>query len=284
MTAIIANGPVPAKRGRRRGALRASTLIAAGLAAVLAFLLLPAILLLLASMSSSGSMGGAGALTLDNYIRLFEQGFGRFMLNSLMVCIGATVVGTAISLYAAYAISRLNFPGRRSVIAVILSGQFFPWIVLVTPLFILFARAALSNSLVALAAAYAAVMVPFSVYLLLGYLATVPRSLDEAALMDGASRNDIIWRIIVPVTWPGLVATATYGFLQCWSEYLLALTLLTDESVKTIPLGLYQFFGDDRIDWGMVMAGSVAAIVPTLALFLPLQRLLVSGLTAGAVK
>ena len=195
-----------------------------------------------------------------------------------------TVVGTVISLYAAYAISRLNFPGRRSVIAVILSGQFFPWIVLVTPLFILFARAALSNSLVALGGAYAAVMVPFSVYLLLGYLATVPRSLDEAALMDGASRNDIIWRIIVPVTWPGLVATATYGFLQCWSEYLLALTLLTDESVKTIPLGLYQFFGDDRIDWGMVMAGSVAAIVPTLALFLPLQRLLVSGLTAGAVK
>jgi ABC-type glycerol-3-phosphate transport system permease component len=94
----------------------------------------------------------------------------------------------------------------------------------------------------------------------------------------------VVWRIIVPVTWPGLVATATYGFLQCWSEYLLALTLLTDESVKTIPLGLYQFFGDDRINWGMVMAGSVAAIVPTLALFLPLQRLLVSGLTAGAVK
>jgi len=127
-------------------------------------------------------------------------------------------------------------------------------------------------------------MVPFSVYLLLGYLATVPRSLDEAAIMDGASRNDIVWRIIVPVTWPGLVATATYGFLQCWSEYLLALTLLTDESVKTVPLGLYQFFGDDRIDWGMVMAGSLVATVPTLALFLPLQRLLVSGLTTGAVK
>ena len=95
-----------AERARRRGALRGSTLIAVGLAAVLAFLLLPAILLLLASMSSSGSMGGAGALTLDNYLRLFEQGFGRYMLNSLMVCIGATVVGTVISLYAAYAISR----------------------------------------------------------------------------------------------------------------------------------------------------------------------------------
>ena len=269
---------------RRRNPFGASVLVAVALAAVLAFLLLPAMLLLVASLSASGALGGTGAFTLGNYLRLFESGFSRFMLNSLLVCTGATIIGTVISLYAAYAISRLNFPGRRSVVAVILSGQFFPWIVLVTPLFLLFARAALSNSLVALAAAYAAVMVPFSVYLLLGYLATVPRSLDEAAIMDGASRNDIVWRIIVPVTWPGLVATATYGFLQCWSEYLLALTLLTDESVKTIPLGLYQFFGDDRIDWGMVMAGSVAAIVPTLALFLPLQRLLVSGLTAGAVK
>lgn len=269
---------------RRRNPLTASVLIATAVAVVLAFLLLPAMLLLVASLSASGALGGSGAFTLDNYLRLFESGFSRYMLNSLMVCIGATVAGTVISLYAAYAISRLNFPGRRSVITIILSGQFFPWIVLVTPIFILFARAALSNNLVALGAAYAAVMVPFSVYLLLGYLATVPRSLDEAAIMDGASRNDIVWRIIVPVTWPGLVATATYGFLQCWSEYLLALTLLTETSVKTIPLGLYQFFGDDRIDWGMVMAGSVAAIVPTLALFLPLQRLLVSGLTAGAVK
>lgn len=270
--------------GRRRRPLGTSALVATALAAVLAFLLLPAMLLLVASLSSGGALGGTIGFTPRNYLRLFESGFSRFMLNSLLVCTGATVVGTVISLYAAYAISRLNFPGRRSVVAVILSGQFFPWIVLVTPLFLLFARAALSNSLVALGAAYAAVMVPFSVYLLLGYLATVPRSLDEAAFMDGASRNDVVWRIIVPVTWPGLVATATYGFLQCWSEYLLALTLLTDANVKTIPLGLYQFFGDDRIDWGMVMAGSVAAIVPTLALFLPLQRLLVSGLTAGAVK
>ncbi len=269
---------------RRSNPLGASVLVAMALAAVLAFLLLPAMLLLVASLGTGGALGASGAFTLGNYLRLFESGFSRFMLNSLLVCTGATLAGTVISLYAAYAISRLNFPGRRSVVAVILSGQFFPWIVLVTPLFILFARAALSNNLVALGAAYAAVMVPFSVYLLLGYLATVPRSLDEAAIMDGASRNDIVWRIIVPVTWPGLVATATYGFLQCWSEYLLALTLLTDASVKTIPLGLYQFFGDDRIDWGMVMAGSVAAIVPTLALFLPLQRLLVSGLTAGAVK
>lgn len=269
---------------RRRNPLGASVLVAAALAAVLAFLLLPAMLLLVASLGTGGAMGASGAFTMGNYLRLLESGFSRFMLNSILVCTGATIVGTVISLYAAYAISRLNFPGRRSMVAVILSGQFFPWIVLVTPLFLLFARAALSNSLVALGAAYAAVMVPFSVYLLLGYLATVPRSLDEAAIMDGASRNDIVWRIIVPVTWPGLVATATYGFLQCWSEYLLALTLLTDESVKTIPLGLYQYFGDDRIDWGMVMAGSVAAIVPTLALFLPLQRLLVSGLTAGAVK
>ncbi len=195
----------------------ASTVVALAMAASLAFLILPAALLVVASGRPGGAFGGGGPLGWNNYVLLLQSGYGRFVMNSLWVCIGATVVGTVVSLYAAYALSRMNFPGRKSIFLVILSGQFFPWIVLVTPIFVLFARSALTNNLVALGAAYASVMVPFSVYLLLGYLATVPKSLDEAALIEGAGTHTIIWKIVVPLAWPGLVATATYGFLQCWS-------------------------------------------------------------------
>ncbi len=152
------------------------------------------------------------------------------------------------------------------------------------PIFIVFARAGLINSHLGLILCYTAFITPFTIYLLAGYLATIPRSLDEAALMDGASRLQVIVLVIVPTMWPGLVAAATFGFLQSWSEYLLALALITDDGLKTIPLGLYQYFGDVQIDWGAVMAGSVVATLPTLLLFLPLQRKLVAGLTSGAVK
>ena len=102
--------------------------------------------------------------------------------------------------------------------------------------------------------------------------------------MDGASRLQVVFRIIVPMIMPGVVATATYAFLVCWTEYLFALAFLTDSDMKTLPLGLYQFFGDDKVDWGAVMAASAIATLPTLALFLPLQSRLSAGLTAGAVK
>jgi ABC-type glycerol-3-phosphate transport system permease component len=131
---------------------------------------------------------------------------------------------------------------------------------------------------------YTAFTIPFSVYMLTGYLATVPRSLDEAATIDGASRLQIVRRIVLPIMLPGIVATATYAFLLCWTEYLFALAFLTQTSMKTLPLGLYQFFGDDRVDWGAVMAASAIATLPTLILFVPLQRRLTSGLAAGAVK
>ena len=131
---------------------------------------------------------------------------------------------------------------------------------------------------------YTAISIPFSVYMLTGYLATVPRELDEATLIDGASRYQIVWRIIIPVMAPGIVATATYAFMLCWSEYLFALAFLTRPTVQTLPIGLYQLFGDDRADWGAVMAAAVVTTVPTLILFLPLQSKLSSGLTAGSVK
>ena len=257
-----------------------------GFALFAVFLLAPAFYVFKGSFQnlSVSLVSTSGGWTLRNYIEIFSNGYFVYVINSLVVCITATVAACTISLFAAYGLSRFRFRGRGLVFGSIMAGQFFPWIVLVNPIFIIFARGGLINSQIGLILCYTAFITPFTIYLLVGYLTTIPKSLDEAALVDGASRFVIVTQIILPIMWPGMVAAATFGFLQSWSEYLLALALITQDSMKTVPLGLYQYFGDVQIDWGAVMAGSVVATVPTLLLFLPLQRKLVSGLTAGATK
>jgi ABC-type glycerol-3-phosphate transport system permease component len=253
--------------------------------AVLLFMVYPVAYIFYGSLKPAGGMlGETTGFTVENYRRIFASGFFTFTRNSLVICLAATVVSTFISVCAAYVFSRYRFAGRRVLFGAVLLGQVFPWIVLVNPLFVVFAQWGLTNSYAGMIFCYTAFTIPFSVYMLTGYLATVPRSLDEAAIIDGASRFQVIWRIVFPIMLPGIVATATYAFLLCWTEYLFALAFLTQTEMKTLPLGLYQFFGDDRVDWGAVMAASAVATLPTLLLFLPLQSRLASGLAAGAVK
>jgi ABC-type glycerol-3-phosphate transport system permease component len=268
-----------------RRAWLASLGLLAGLMALLVFAVYPAILIVWGSFSPSGSISsGLDRLTVANYVRIFQSGFARFIANSILVCVLAVLIATVLSVFAAYAFSRLPLRGRRFLFGSVLMGQIFPWIILINPLFIIFAKMGMTNSYTAMVFCYTAIILPFSIYMLTGYMATVPRSLDEAALMDGCNRWQALRHVVLPVMWPGIVATATYGFLQCWAEYLLALAFLTNTDMKTIPLGLYQFFGDDRIDWGAVMAASAVATLPAILLFLPLQSRLAGGLTAGAVK
>ena len=257
-----------------------------GFALFIIFLLAPAVFVFKGSVEniSISLVSTGGGFTLDNYAQILEDGYFLYVFNSLYICIASTALACLIGLFAAYGLSRFRFPGRGFIFGAIMGGQFFPWIILVNPIFIFFARAGLINSHPGLILCYTAFITPFTIYLLVGYLTTIPKSLDEAALVDGASRVQVIFLVILPVMWPGLVAAATFGFLQSWSEYLLALALITEDGLKTIPLGLYQYFGDVQVDWGAVMAGSVVATVPTLLLFLPLQKKLVAGLTSGAVK
>ena len=270
--------------GRRpRPLLTLLVLVAVGV--VIFVMLFPAVYVLYGSLKSGGGiLGQTQGFTLENYRRIFASGFATFTLNSLVICLAATVLSTIVSVCAAYVFSRYQFRGRRVLFGAVLLGQMFPWIVLVNPLFVAFAKWNLTNSYVGMIFCYTAFTIPFSVYMLTGYLATVPKSLDEAATIDGASRSQVVWRIVFPIMLPGIVATATYAFLLCWTEYLFALAFLTETRMKTLPLGLYQFFGDDRVDWGAVMAASAVATLPTLVLFLPLQSRLASGLAAGAVK
>jgi ABC-type glycerol-3-phosphate transport system permease component len=252
----------------------------------LAFLVYPTAWVILASFRTPETMFASDRfeLTLDNYHALLTTGFTRNILNSLYLCLTAVLLSTFVSVLAAYTFSRLRFPGKRWIFGSVLLGQCFPWIILVTPLFILMARLGLLNNHVSMIFVYVAVTIPFSVYLLVGYLESVPRQLDEAAIIDGCSRFQVIWRIVFPVMAPGIVATATYAFMLCWTEYLFALAFLTREELKTMPLGLYAFFGENVTEWGHVMAASALTTFPTLVLFLPLQTRLAAGLAAGSVK
>lgn len=262
-------------------------LLAAALLAILTLFLLvyPAIYVLIGSFRPGGGLLSAtGTFTFRNYVRIFQSGFGSFIFNSLAICVAATAASTILSIMAAYAFSRFDFRFKRALFTGILFGQVFPWIVLINPLFVAFATLHLINSYIGMILTYTAFTVPFSVYMLVGYLVTVPKSLDEAAIIDGASRWQVIWYIICPVMLPGFVATATYAFLLCWTEYLFALAFLTQTDLKTLPLGLYQFFGEDNVDWGAVMAASVVTTLPVFLLFLPIQGRISPGRIAGAVK
>jgi ABC-type glycerol-3-phosphate transport system permease component len=253
---------------------------------VLFILVYPTAWVIVASFKTPATMFAATRweFTFDNYISVMREGFGQNILNSLVLCIGSVLISTVIAVNAAYAFSRGNFRYRRVLFGSVLFGQTFPWIVLVTPVFILFARMGLLNNWLSMIFIYVAVSLPFSIYLLVGYLRAVPKSLDEAALLDGATRLQIVWKIIFPIMLPGIVATATYAFLLCWSEYLFAVTLLTQDEMKTMPLALYLYFGENVTEWGNVMAASALTTIPTLLLFLPLQTQMVSGLAAGSVK
>jgi ABC-type glycerol-3-phosphate transport system permease component len=272
-------------RPRRGNLLTELAILLAALVALI-FMVYPTLWVFIASFKTQETLfsGEFAEYTFDNYIELMEAGFGVFIFNSLFICLIAVLISTFVSVIAAYVFSRKRFRGKRIVFGSVMLGQTFPWIILVTPMFILFAQLGLLNTYGGMIFCYVAVTIPFSVYLLTGYLESVPRSLDEAAIIDGCPQFQVIWRIIFPIILPGIVATATYSFLLMWSEYLFALAFLTKTPMKTMPLELYAFFGEHTTQWGQVMAASAVTTLPTLLLFLPLQTRLSSGLAAGSVK
>lgn len=262
----------------------ATVLTLVGLAC--AFFVLPALWITNASFKSETSLFSGNELgyTLENFQLIFSDGFARFIFNSLLMCVSATIISTVFAVMAAYVFSRIKFRGKKIVFGAVLMGQMFPWVILVTPLFIMFARMGLLNTYASMIFIYVAISLPFSIYMLVGYLESVPHEIDEAAIMDGCPRFLIVWHIIFPIIMPGVVATATYAFLLMWQEFLFALAVLTNNELKTLPLGISQYFGTDTVSWGAVLAASVVTTVPALILFIPLQARLAKGLTAGAVK
>ena len=213
------------------------------------------------------------------------QGFLVFLRNSALVAGGAVVLTLLISLPGAYAVSRLRFFGQRQIGALFLAVYLFPGILLAVPLFVAFTRMGLRGSLWALVLVYTSQIVAVSIYMLRNYFDTVPRSLEEAATMDGASRIGILVRVTLPLARPAVVANALYVFMIAWNEFLFALLFLVEDRPSwTVSLGLSQLAGSIEIPTTVLMAGSVVVTLPIVILFFASERLLTEGLTAGAEK
>jgi multiple sugar transport system permease protein len=213
------------------------------------------------------------------------QGFLTFLRNSALVSVAAVLLTLLVSLPGAYAVSRLQFVGRRQVHFLFLAVYLFPSILLAIPLFVLFTRLGLRGSLVGLTIVYIAQTVPVSIYMLRNYLATIPESLEEAAAVDGYTRLQTIRKVVLPLAMPAVMANALYVFMIAWNEFLFALLFLVeDRSNWTVSLGLAQLSGGIEVPKTVLMAGSVVLTIPVMILFFAAERLLTEGLTAGAEK
>jgi arabinogalactan oligomer / maltooligosaccharide transport system permease protein len=210
--------------------------------------------------------------------------FGRQLLNSVLVSAAATLVGVILAVTAAYAFSRFRFPGRKASLSGFLVTQMFPGTMMMIPLYILLDTFGLLNKLSGLVLVYATTSLPFCVWMLKGYFDTIPKDLEEAALIDGASRFRIFWSVILPLARPAIAVTALFAFMTAWNEFVLAKTLMTREALYTLPVVLKGYVGKEDVEWGRFAAGAILVSLPVMALFFALQRQLVSGLTAGAVK
>lgn len=210
--------------------------------------------------------------------------FLRQLLNSLVVASATALVGLTLAATAAWALSRWRFAGRDRLMAGFLVTQMFPGVLMAIPLYLLLDALHLLDSLAGLVLVYATTSVPFSVWNLKGYFDTIPAELEEAATLDGASRWTTFTTIILPLARPALVVTGLFSFMTAWNEFILAATLIGDERAYTLPVVLNGYVGEYGADWGAFSAGAILVSVPVIALFFVLQRQLVEGLTAGAVK
>jgi multiple sugar transport system permease protein len=223
--------------------------------------------------------------TFQNYISLFKfTNFSKYLTNSIIVALFTVLVAITVSTLAAYSFARFSFPMKNILLLVVLITTMFPKILLIIPLFKIFAFLKMMNTYTALILAHSTFAIPFSVWMLTGYLEMIPKQLDEAAWMDGCTKTQVLFKIILPIMAPGLAATIGYIFIQSWNDYLYAVMFTSDLTVRTLPVGLKMFMGKFEINYGWLTAGGVVTSLPIVLFFFLVQKHLVKGLTAGAVK
>ena len=224
-------------------------------------------------------------VTLEHYANLFTQvNFMRYFYNSIVVALASTGLIILLGALAAYSIYRCRFRGRKTLFALFLSIYIFPRVLILIPLFVVFSRLHLVDSLLGLVILNVTITAPFSVWTLKAFFTTVPVELEDAALVDGANRVQVLFRIFFPVVAPGIGALALSAFLMSWTEYLFASAFIMSTELKTIPVGMALFLDQYFIDWGMLMSSSVLVALPPTILFAFIGRYYVKGLSAGAVK
>ena len=235
-------------------------------------------------LNASGVSVSPTGWSLDNYVRLLQQtSFLDNMLDSLIIACGTVVLGLTVAITAAYAFSRFRFAGRKLLMLQFLLINMFPIVLLILPLFVLMRKAGILDTHFGLILANATVAIPFAVWMLTSYVGAIPKSLDEAAMIDGCSRLTALRRGVLPLTMPGIISTGIYIFITAWNEYLYALTL-GGRNVRPVTVAIQSLIGEYQIEWGLLAAGAVVGAMPATILFLLVQRRLIGGLTQGAVK
>ncbi|WP_027342729.1 carbohydrate ABC transporter permease [Hamadaea tsunoensis] len=230
-------------------------------------------------------------VTLSRYREIFSGAAGGVaaqfrsaMVNSLVVAAGTVLISVSVGIFGGYALARLRFPLRRVTLLSFLVTYMLPPIVLIIPLYLLMARFGLLDTKLGLVIVYCSLATPFALWTMNNFFGSLPVELEEAARVDGCSRLGALIRIILPLARPGIVATVLFVFLLCWDEFLYALIFTSTSDAKTIPVAIAEFTGRNAVDFGLIAAGGVLAAVPPVLLAVVLQRHLLSGLTAGALK
>lgn len=219
------------------------------------------------------------------YERIFSDPVKiRFFINSYLVSLTVTLFTLIIAILAAYSFSRYNFRFKKPLSMIIISIQAVPPITLLIPYFGLIVVLGLYNSYKALILTYMVFTLPYAILMMTGYFNTLPRELDEAVMIDGASHFYALWRILVPIARPGIVSVGIYTFMQAWNEYLFALTLTKTVDMRTVPIGIQLLMGQHSYEWNEMMAMSILGCLPVLVLFLFFQRYFIGGMTAGSIK
>jgi len=223
--------------------------------------------------------------TWENFDKaLFRSEFPRFVFNSAYVAIGVTLIAGTIGALAAYPIARMRFAGQSLTARAIVLAYLLPPSLLFIPLFLILQRMGLIDTKLGLIVAYLTFTVPFCTWMLIGYFKTIPAELDEAAVVDGANRFQVLTKVILPIATPGLAVVALFAFTNAWNEFLYALVYVYSNDSKTLTTGLTSLMMGDTFIWGQLMASSVIAIVPILIIYIVAQKYIVEGLAAGSVK
>ncbi|MEU8248552.1 carbohydrate ABC transporter permease [Nonomuraea sp. NPDC048916] len=227
--------------------------------------------------------------TFEHIERVLSEGVAGhsiwlYLRNSAIVALGTVLIGAVFALLAATAVARFRFKGRNTFLILLLIVQMIPAEALLIPLFLSVKRLGLYDQLLGLIVVNVGLTLPFGIWMLRTFVAAVPKSLEEAAWIDGASRFTTFWKVLFPLVAPGLVATSIFSFITAWNELIFALVLMSESSGYTMPVAIQFFFGQKGTDWGAIMASSTMMTIPVVVFFLLVQRRMVSGLVAGAVK
>lgn len=284
----IPTGRTKSAGGQRRAAISARIVV---LAALSMFVIVPMVWMLSTAFKNQQQLNSPDPIWIpepiswESFTKFFTiYDFGAMTVNSLITSIGAAIICTACACLAGYGITRFNFKGKAQFLGFLLVTQMFPSVMLVVPFYAVLSRYGMTNNLLGLVIVYAATNIAFSTWMMVGYFKTIPIELDEAARIDGASHFRTFWRIVMPLTLPGISAVVIFVLINCWNEYMYAAVLMTSDAKKTLTVGILALNGQYQVYWNDMMAAATVSCIPLVILFLAFQRYFIAGMTGGAVK